>query len=157
MGLLQEFPASQQAISSCLTNVDNNQARTHLQQHRQAQPAHQPQQAAIQLTGGVHSMASATNDAIQQVAVTAGVKANAKQAAYLWRVNKGPILFIARIVFNVSEKIYRGSLVIVLDSAAQGHDAVLKQLSPCPISRSRIPPPPWEWGRRRGRCRRDTL
>ena len=55
--LLQELLASQQAIAARLTNVEKNQAHPQLQQHRQAQPAHQPQQAVLQLAGGsAHSM-----------------------------------------------------------------------------------------------------
>ena len=50
--LLQELLASQQAVAARLTNVENNQAHPQLQQHQQAQPAHQPQQATLQLAGG---------------------------------------------------------------------------------------------------------
>ena len=82
---------SQQAIAACLTNIENDQSLPRLQQHQQAQPAHQPQQAALQLAGGsAHSMTSATKDAIQQATVTSGAKANAKQAADLWKANEGP-------------------------------------------------------------------
>ena len=106
VALLQELLASQQAVAARLTNAENHQAHPQLQQHQQAQPAHQPQQAALQLAGGsAHSLASATKDAIQQATVTAGVKANAKQAADLWRANEGPNVFITRGGFNVSEEI----------------------------------------------------
>ena len=129
VALLQELLVSQQAIVARLTNVENNQARPQLQQYQQAQPAHQPQQAALQLSeGSAHSMASATKDAIQQDTVTAGVKANAEQAADLWLANEGPKVFIARGGVNVSEEINRGLLVIVLNTVAHVSDAVLKQL-----------------------------
>ena len=123
--LLQELLASQQAIAARLTNVENNQEHPQLQQYQQAQPAHQSQQAALQLAGGsAHIMASATKEALQQATVTAGVKANTKQAADLWRGNEGPKLFIARGGSNVSEEINRGLLVIVLDTVAHVSDAV---------------------------------
>ena len=109
VALLQELLASQQAIALRLTDVESNQAHPQLQQHQQAQPAHQPRQAALQLVGGsTLSMASATKDALRQATVTAGVKANAKQAADLWRTNERPKLFIAVGGFNVSEEINRG-------------------------------------------------
>ena len=105
VALLLELLASQEAIAARLTNVENNQAHSQLQQHQQAQPAHQPQKAVLQLAGSsAHSMASATKDAIQQATVTADVKANTKQAIDLWRVNERPKLFIARGIFNVLEK-----------------------------------------------------
>ena len=107
VALLKELLASQQAIDACLTNVENNQAHPQLQQHHQAQPAHQSQQAALQPAGGNnHSMASATKYAIQQATVTGGVKSSVKQAAGLWRANKGPKLFIARDGCHVSEGTY---------------------------------------------------
>ena len=55
--------------------------------------------------------------------VTAGVKANTKQAADLWRANEGPKLFIARGGFNGSEEINRRLLVIVLHTVAHVSDA----------------------------------
>ena len=91
VALLQELLATLQAITARLSNIENNQAHPQLQRHRQAQPARQPQQAAFQLAGGsTHSMASATKDAIQQATITAGLTANAKEAADLWRANNGP-------------------------------------------------------------------
>ena len=82
VALLQELLASQQAIAARLTKVVNNQAHPQLQQHQQAQLAHRPQQTALQLAGSsAHSMASATKHATQQAMVTAGIKANTKQAA----------------------------------------------------------------------------
>ena len=76
-------------------------------------------------------MASATKDAIQQATVTAGVKANAKQANRRLTSGgptRGRKLFIARGGFNVSEELNRGLRVIVLHTAAHVSDAVLKQL-----------------------------
>ena len=82
VALLRELPASQQAIAARLTNVESNQAHPQLQHLQQAQPTLQLQQAAFQLAGGsAYSTVFATKDAIQRATVTAGVKANAKQAA----------------------------------------------------------------------------
>ena len=107
MVLLQELLASQQAIAARLTNIEKSQAHPQPQQHQQAQPAHQPQPAALPLAGGAPSMAFVTKYAMQQAAVTAGVKANAKQAADHWRANEGPKLSITSGGFNVSEEINR--------------------------------------------------
>ena len=91
VALLQELLGSQQAIAARLTNAENNQAHPQLQQHQQAQPLRQPHQAALQLEGGsAHNLSSATKDAIPQTTVTAGVKANVKQAADLCRANERP-------------------------------------------------------------------
>ena len=84
MALLQELLASQQTMAARLTDVDNNQAHAQLQQHQQAEPAHKPQLAALQLAGGsAHSVTFATKDAIQHATIIAGLNANAKQAADL--------------------------------------------------------------------------
>ena len=91
VALQQQLPASQQAITARLVYVQVSKARSHLQQHQQAQPAHHPQQAALKLAGGTaQSIASATRDAKEQAAVTAGVNTNAKQRLTTGWPMKGP-------------------------------------------------------------------
>ena len=130
MTLLQEeWLASQQAITARSTNVENIRAHLQLHQRQQAQPAKPPQQAALQLVGGTHSMAFATKNELQPATITAGVKTNANKAADLWRANEGPKLFIARGGFNVSERLNIGLVAIVLDFVTNVSDAMSKHLN----------------------------
>ena len=96
MALLQQVLVNQQAIVGRLACVENNQAQPPQQLQRQQQQ----QPVAVKPPGGAplgglmapwaggrmgRQQLPAPQDALQQAAVTAGVKANAKQAADLWR------------------------------------------------------------------------
>ena len=70
----------------------------------------------------------APQDALQQAAVTAGVKANAKQAANLWRAEEGAKFFIARGGYDMPEDINRALLLLVLDKVADVSQKVITQL-----------------------------
>ena len=66
--------------------------------------------------------------AVQQAAVSAGVKANAKHAADLWRAKEGGEFFVARGGYNVPENINRALLLQMLDKVAHISEKVITQL-----------------------------
>ena len=70
----------------------------------------------------------APQDANIPAAISAGVKATAKQAADLWHALEGPKFFIARGGFNMQEVITRPLLLLALDEVAYVSEAVTKQL-----------------------------
>ena len=67
-------------------------------------------------------------DAHLQAAIITGVKANAKQAADLWRAKEGAKFFISRGGFNMTEEINRALLLLVLDKVVHVSDKVITQL-----------------------------
>ena len=67
-------------------------------------------------------------DATHQVAVTVGVRANAKQAAGLWRAKERENCWMARGGFNMPEEIKRQLKLFVLDNVADVSDPVTRQL-----------------------------
>ena len=69
-----------------------------------------------------------SQDANQPAAVTTGVKANATQAADLWRAKEGAKYFIPREGSNIPEGRYRLLLRLVLDQVADVSDAVTRKL-----------------------------
>ena len=73
-----------------------------------------------------------SQDANQPAAVTTGVKANATQAADLWRAKEGAKYFIPREGSNIPEGRYRLLLRLVLDQVADVSDAVTRQLKTLP-------------------------
>ena len=70
----------------------------------------------------------ALQDANPQAAISAGVKATAKQAADLWHALEGPKFFIARGGYNMQEVITRPLLLPALDEVAYESEAVTNQL-----------------------------
>ena len=109
MTLLQQVLATQQATVGRLTCVENNRAQPLLllQQQQHHQVAAQPPGGAplgglmVPWAGGAMGgqQPVAPQEALQQAAVTAGIKTNAKQAADLWRATEGPKFFISRGCF----------------------------------------------------------
>ena len=59
---------------------------------------------------------------------TAGLKANAKQAADLWRGKEGTKFLISRGGFNMLEETNRQLLLVVLDKVVDVSEAITKQL-----------------------------
>ena len=117
-----------------LACVENNQAQP-LQQQQQPVAAQSPggiplgglmAPCAAVAMGGQHP--PAPQDALQQAAVTAGVKANAKQAADLWSAKEGAKFFIAREVYYMPEDIDRALLFLVLDKVAHVSEKAITQL-----------------------------
>ena len=66
----------------------------------------------------------APQDANFQAAISAGVKATAKQAADLWHPLEGPKFFIAGGGYNMQEVITRPVLLLSLDGVAYLSEAV---------------------------------
>ena len=133
MALLQQVLATQQAIVRRLVCVDNNQAQPQhqpqqQQQHRAAQaPVGEPFSGLLTpWAGGAlrGQQPPEPQDEHLQAAITAGLKANAKQAADPWRAKKGAKFFIARGGFNMAEEINRILLLLVLDKAAHVSDKI---------------------------------
>ena len=117
-----------------LACVENNQAQP-LQQQQQPVAAQSPggiplgglmAPCAAVAMGGQHP--PAPQDALQQAAVTAGVKANAKQAADLWSAKEEAKFFIAREVYYMPEDIDRALLLLVLDKVAHVSEKAITQL-----------------------------
>ena len=107
--------ATQQAIVERLACVENNQAQPQQQlQHHPQQQQGVAQPPGLAPLGGLMApwaggamggqQISEPQDAHQHVAISAGVKANAKQAADLWWANEGAKFFIARRGFNMTEE-----------------------------------------------------
>ena len=70
----------------------------------------------------------APQDASLQVAISAGFKATAKQAADLWYTLGGSKYFIGCGGFNMQEEVTRPLLPLALDEVAYVSEAVTKQL-----------------------------
>jgi len=145
MAVLQQLLASNHAIAARLTCLENSQAHPQQQeQQQQQQPQEiQPPQQGAQPPGGAIAggllapwaggamggqLLPASHDANQQAAISAGVKATAKQAADLWHAPEGPKFFIARGGFNMQEVVTRPLLLMALNEVAFVSDAVTQQL-----------------------------
>ena len=101
MALLQQVLAPQQATVGRPTCVENNQAQPLLLLLLvAAQPPGGAPLGGLMVPWAGGAMGGqqpvAPQEALQQAAVTAGVKTNAKQAADLWRDKEGPNFFISR-------------------------------------------------------------